>query len=77
MAVFNLPPPAITSLSSVGTYLGSLIKSLQQFFNYSVQTNQPASRLMLQSSGGVIYFIIVNDDGTLEVQSADGLPKTL
>jgi hypothetical protein len=67
---FPTPPQG-----GLANYFASVFKTLQQALNPAISATEEAPRLILQSEDRSIYFLTVEDDGTLRVRSKDGLPR--
>jgi hypothetical protein len=67
----KFPAPPSGGLAS---YFSSVFKALTQALTPAISANEEAPRLILQSTDLSIYFLTVEDDGTLRVRSKDGLP---
>lgn len=74
--ISNLPPPPPT-VGAIPQYLVALSRALSGMFNSVISQNEPAERVILRSPDGTLYFIAVEDDGTLVVHPASDLPDLL
>lgn len=74
--ISQLPPPPPT-IGAIPHYLVALSRALSEMFNSVVSQNEPAERVILRSPNGTLYFIAVEDDGTLNVHPASDLPDNL
>lgn len=64
MTTFGFGPPPRGYDSS---YLGLLVAAIRDAFTPTVSTDEPVSRLLLQSPDKSVYSLSVQNDGTLKV----------